>query len=88
MAMKDDFSRLIEEAKVKRDELKLQMHLASMEAKEEFQEAEKKWKKFKDKALEIKDEAIETSDEVLVKTKIIGEELKETYHRIAKRLSK
>ena len=42
----------------------------------------------KAKASEIGDEAAETSEEYIAKAKIIGEELKETYNRIAKRLAK
>ncbi|WP_163339402.1 hypothetical protein [Desulfopila sp. IMCC35008] len=87
MGLNEDFSKLADRLKTERDELKLKMHLASMEVKEEFEEAEEKWGHVKLKASDIADEAVETSDEYIAKAKIIGEELKETYRRIAKRLS-
>ena len=87
MEMKEEFNKLVEKLRTERDELNLKMHLASMEAKKEFEVAEKKWGQLKVKASEIADDAVETSEEVITKSKIVGEELKETYKRIAKRLS-
>jgi hypothetical protein len=86
--MKEEFNKLVERLKTERDELNLRMHLASMEGKEEFKEAEKKWEHLKAKASEIADDAVDTSEELIAKSKIVGEELKETYRRIAARLSK
>lgn len=87
MVNKEEIYRLAEELKTKRDELKVKMHLATMDTKDEFEEAEKKWSKVKSKASEITDGTIDATEDILSKTKIISEELKETYHRIAKRLS-
>jgi len=86
--MKEDFEKLVAKLKAERDELKLKMHLGSMEAKTEFEEAEKKWRKVKMKASEISDDAVETSEEYIDKAKVVGEELKEAYSRISKRLKK
>ncbi|MCX7106368.1 MAG: hypothetical protein NTV66_02165 [Methylococcales bacterium] len=58
-----------------------------MSIKIEFEEAEKNWDKLKIKATEIADESKETSEELISKAKIVGEELKETYSRISKRLT-
>ena len=85
--MKEELNKLVERLKTERDELKLRMHLASMEGKEEFSEAEKKWQHLKAKASDIADDAVETSEDLIAKTKIVGEELKETYKRISERLS-
>jgi hypothetical protein len=85
--MKIEFDNLLEKLKVERDELKLKLHLASMEAKEEFEEADKHWDTLKNKAAEIADDSKETSEEFIAKAKIVGEELKEAYSRIAKRLA-
>lgn len=87
MVNKEEIYRLAEELKTKRDELKVKIHLATMDTKDEFEKAEKKWSKVKSKASEITDGTIDATEDILSKTKIIGEELKETYHRIAKRLS-
>lgn len=88
MALQEDFNRLIEKLKTERDEIKLKLHLASMEARKEYEDAEQIWKQVKEKATDIADDAVETSEEFIAKSKIVGEELKETYHRISKRLSK
>ena len=87
MSLKIEFDNLLEKLKVERDELKLKLHLASMEAKEEFEEADKHWDTLKNKAAEIADDSKETSEEFIAKAKIVGEELKEAYSRISKRLA-
>ena len=87
MTMKIEFDSLLEKLKSQRDELMLKLHLASMEAKEEIEEADKHWEDLKIKAAEIADGTIETSEEYIAKAKIVGEELKEAYSRINKRLT-
>jgi hypothetical protein len=87
MGMKEEFDKLVEKLKKERDEINLKMHLVSMDAKVELKEAEKKWELVKARASEIADDAMETSEEYIAKSKIVGEELKETYKRISKRLS-
>ncbi len=86
MDLKEEFEKLLERLKTERDEIQLKLHLASMDARQEFDEAEKKWGQMKTKAAEIKDDAVVTSEEYIAKAKIVGEELKETYHRIANRI--
>jgi len=88
MAMQEEFEKLIDRLKTERDALKLKMHLASMEVKDEFEEAEKTWNQLKSRALDIADGASETSEEYIDKAKVVGEELKEAYKRIAGRLRK
>lgn len=88
MEMKEEFTRMLEKLKTERDELKLKLHLASMEGKEEFEEAEKKWQHLKVKAADMNENLAKTTSELMSSTKIIGEELQQTYQRIAKRLQK
>lgn len=87
MSIQKEFENLVEKLKAERDEIGLKLHLASMEAKEEYEEAENQWNQIKIKAAEIADDTIETSEEYIAKAKIIGDELKEAYSRIAKRLT-
>ncbi len=87
MSIKEDFENLLDKLQVERDEINLKLHLASMEAKQEFEDAEKEWGRLKINAAEIADESVETSEEFIAKAKIVGEELKDTYYRIAKRLA-
>ena len=87
MSIKTEFDNLLEKLKSERDEIKLKLHLASLDAKEEFEEADKHWDTLKNKAAEIADDSKETSEEFIAKAKIVGEELKEAYNRINKRLT-
>ena len=87
MAIKEEFNNLLDKLKTERDEISLKLHLASMEAKEEFDGAEHQWNLVKTKAAEIADESVETSEEFIAKAKIVGEELKDAYYRIGKRLA-
>lgn len=86
MTLKNEFESLLDTLNSAREELQLKLHLASMEAKAEFEESEIQWQNIKIKAAEIADESKETSEEFIAKAKIVGEELKEAYLRIAKRL--
>ena len=85
--MKLEFNTLLEKLAAERDELNLQLHLASMEVKDEFSQSEEKWQQVKQKAKEIADDSIETSDEFISGAKVVGEELAEAYQRIAKRIT-
>lgn len=42
MRMQEEFNKMVEKLKMEQDEIKLKMHLASMETKQEYEEAEKK----------------------------------------------
>jgi len=52
-----DFDELLEELKQKRDELRLQMHLASKEIKDEWEDLEEKMEDFAGKAKKFSDDA-------------------------------
>ncbi len=83
-----EFDELAEKVKQQRDEIEVQLHLASMEAKEEWEKAEKKWEDFVDTLGAITDETKETGSEIINATKVVGDELVETYKRISERLGK
>ena len=88
MDLKKDFDELSNVLKQQRDEIEVQIHLASMEAKDEWQKAEQNWDQFINKLGVITDDTKETSAELIQTTKIIGDELKNTYARISERLNK
>lgn len=87
MAIKEDFENLLAKLNTEREEINLKLRLASLEARDEIEHAEQQWQQIKNKAADIADESKETSEEFIAKAKIVGEELKETYQRITKRLS-
>lgn len=86
MDIKKEFDELTDTLKQQRDEIEVQIHLASMEAKDEWNDGEKKWGEFVDALGVITDDTKEASSDLIHATKIIGDELKETYKRISDRL--
>lgn len=79
-----DFNEILEELKQKRDELRVQMHLASKEIKEEWEELEEKMEDFSDKAKKFSEDAKlrETGAGVGEALGKLGGELKHGYERI------
>ena len=88
MDLKKEFNELTEALKQQRDEIEVQIHLAGMDAKEEWKKAEKKREQFFDALGVVNDDTKEISTELIHATKVIGDELVETYKRISERLSK
>jgi intergrase/recombinase len=87
MDILNEIDKLNDALKQQRDEIKVQLHLASLEAKEEWDKAEKNFDQFIDKVGIISDETKETGEDILHTTKVIGDELKTTYQRIKQRLT-
>ncbi len=86
MDIKKEFDELTDALKQQRDEIEVQMHLASMEVKDEWKNGEQKWGEFLDALGVITDDTKEASADLIHATKVIGDELKETYKRISDRL--
>jgi len=80
----DDFDDLIEELKQKRDELRVQINLASREAKDEWEELEAKMEEFTEKAKGLADDAgiKETGAGIGDALGQLGGELKKGYERL------
>ena len=79
-----DFEDKVEELKQKRDELRVQMHLASKELKEEWDDLEKKMDEFSGKAKQFSDDAQlrETGSGLGEALGKLGHEIKLGYERI------
>ena len=79
-----DFDDMIEELKQKRDELRLQMHLASKEIKDEWEDLEEKMEDFSGKAKQFSSDAKlrETGAGIGDALGQLGGELKLGYERI------
>ncbi len=76
-----EYDRIVEQLKQKRDELKLQMHLAGKDANDEWQDLEKKMKRFVEKA-----ELQRSGDGVGDALQSLGRELKDGYERMRRAL--
>ena len=79
-----DFDDLIDDLKQKRDELRVQMNLASRELKDEFEELEEKFDELKAKAREIAADAEldETGKGLSKAIGQLGHEIKLGFQRI------
>jgi vacuolar-type H+-ATPase subunit D/Vma8 len=79
-----DIDEIVEELKQKRDELRVQIHLASKEVKDEWEELEEKMEDFSGKARQIADDAKlkETGEGIGDALSQLGSELKRGYERI------
>ena len=82
----DDFNELIEDLKQKRDELRVQMNLASKELRDEWDELEEKMDEFTSKAKNLVDDAEikETGEGIGDALGQLGGEIKKGYERLRK----
>ena len=74
-----DIQKLMEDLAQRRDELKLQLHLASKDAEDEWQELTQEWDKFLSKS-----EFDKSSAEVGEAAKELGLKMKAAYDRMKK----
>ena len=72
-----DFEQIMADLKQKRDELKLQLHLASKDAEDEWEELVGEWDKFM-----TRNELDKSSEEVGEAAKQLGLKVKEAYDRM------
>ncbi len=86
MVDKDDIKEVFDNLKQQRDELRVKMHLAAADAKDEWEVLEKKWGHFEGKAKQVGGEAKEASKDIWEATKALGAEIREGYDRIRKQL--
>ena len=86
----DTFDDLIETLKQQRDELKVRMHLGSLDAKDEFEALEKKWDHWsaeaKAQAKPIREVIEESAGNVGSALDLVLDEVKESYERIKNQL--
>ena len=85
--MQDDkLEKFWQDIKTQRDELRVQMHLAKSELKDEWEALEKKWPEAEHKLEKFADEVEDSAGELRESLDVIGSELKDTYRRIRTRL--
>ena len=75
-------SSLVEKMKQERDELKLQIHLAKAEARDEWVILDKKWRKFEEKANSVGGAVHDASKDVGEAVHTLADELKAGYGKI------
>jgi uncharacterized coiled-coil DUF342 family protein len=83
---KHAMTTLLSRLKQERDELRVQMHLAKSEAKDELKSLEGKLTDLNDRFEPTKQALGETADQVWESLKLVGDELLNGFHRIRKSL--
>ena len=79
-----DIDDITESLKQQKDEIKLQIHLAKAEARDEWPELEKKFNEFMSKADALRKEASDASGDVFAAAKVVADEVKRGFDRIRK----
>ena len=79
-------NRLIHDLKQERDEIKLRLHLGSMELKEEWQDLSDKLNALSHQYDPLKDAVEESAEDVWDSMKLVGSEIWDGFKRIRKSL--
>ncbi|MDH5184540.1 MAG: hypothetical protein OEX12_11690 [Gammaproteobacteria bacterium] len=82
MDVKDEVKEILADLKQLRDELKLQLHLAKDEVREQWEPVEKKFQKFEGQAEHVGSAAKDASTDVVEAAKLLGEEVKKAFTKI------
>lgn len=84
-----DLGNLIEdltnELKEERDALKVKLHLAKLDAGDEWKKIEHQLEKLEMKAKDVRDATAEASKDVFSAAKLLGEEIRDGLKKVAKR---
>ena len=84
--IEDGFEDVFEALEQERDELRVRMHLASMEVREKWDELEAQWEQFAARSEQLKRELEPTVDDTKAAFVLLKDELAEGYRKIRDRL--
>ena len=83
---KEQITKAAEHLKQQRDQLRVKLHLAKADAKDEWARLEKQWEEMRPKPDAAREEAGKTAESVGTALSLAMEELKRGYDRLRKRL--
>jgi hypothetical protein len=86
MTLRDRIHEEAQELRTMRDELRVQMHLSKLEARDLWDQLEGNWEHVESKLGEIGEASQETAEDVGQAAKLLLDELKEGYRRLRKLL--
>lgn len=84
---RERLAEVVGKLRQERDELRLKLHLGTLEAKEEWEDLEGKLQTLESGLAETKQEAAEKAREARSTVALVAEELQSAYRRIRERLS-
>ncbi len=82
----DKVEKLLQKLKTERDELRVQLHLLTAEARDEWEEVEKRWVHVESRMKRVGDAAADAGEDVAAAGKQLAEEIGDAYQRIRKSL--
>jgi len=83
---KSELEKVKDTLQQQRDELRVQVHLAKLEAKSEWDQAEQKFHALEGKLQNVSTEVSEASKDVLASARLLTEEIQHAYERIRRHL--
>lgn len=86
MNWQDDLRKLNETIKQYRDEVRLQLHLAREDVRDEWDDLEEYWQRFRRKLDDLAHNAEDTGQETRRSVHALGDDLKRNYERLRNRL--
>ena len=82
--VKNRIDDMVNDLKQERDELKVKLNLAKLEASDEWNKLEKKLAKLEQKARELGGVTMESSHDIGAAAKLLGEEIRDGLKKIGK----
>lgn len=80
--IKKEYRDSVDFLRRERDEIKLKIHLGNAEIRDQWEEVEKKWEHFQARADVVGKISKDSAKDVGEASKLVGEELKNTYRKI------
>jgi hypothetical protein len=80
--LREELKKLEDTVLQQRDELRVKLHLAKADARDEWEELERKWAEAQVKFAQVQKAAGESSEGVEAAARLLGEELLKGYERI------
>jgi hypothetical protein len=77
-----EMERVLQDLTRLRDEVHLKLHLAGLEARDEWLSLEPRWRELQRRADRLRSAVGEVSGDVWQATRLLGEELAAAYHRL------
>jgi len=82
--VKKRIAEMVKDLKQERDELRVKVHLAKMEASDEWKQLEAKLTKLDAKARELGGATLESSKDIGAAAKLLGQEIRAGFKNLAK----
>jgi hypothetical protein len=79
---KERVHEVLEKLRQERDELRVQMHLARADAKQEWERIEEKWREVDRNLAPVKQTALHSAKDVITALESLGHEIAEAYRRL------